>query len=514
MTYPITLPRHLAQLVRVLLHDTADVNAQKVALRGAVLASRDGPVMLTLDDRRLVANGTTLPLDIEGADDLATQMIGHGVCQLMISGNAAPADLLTIARTLAEAPIPGRTGQAMAAVLAQLESSTVRATLDPSVVPAEMQRAIAGRAAAPAAVPAAAVPAGQTGRAPRLSGTYLAFAAVQPRNDSIAETLAELRETTAVDAVTHLLEELAVLADTAADAGSYEVVADALAEIVARERDEPDAERKRAYTMALRRFGRPAMLRVVVKALPKRREQLDAYVAVLARMGEPGAEVLVSELTESESLNERRVYFDMLLKLRMAIPKIIGLLGDSRWYVVRNAADLLAEMPTPEAELPLAKLLKHGDDRVRRAAATALGKVGTASACAALRSALTDESPPVRMAAAAGLGSWKSRTSTQILTVALDDEGDGDVQLQIIATLGRVATPDAIARLAELAKPAAFLRKKPAAHRIAAVQALGETRAPAAITALQQLDDDKDPAVRAAVVQAMNAVRAAARPAS
>jgi HEAT repeat protein len=337
---------------------------------------------------------------------------------------------------------------------------------------------------------------------------------VQPRNDSIEATLVELRETSAVDAVTHLLEELAVLVDAAAEGGSNDVVADAIAEIVASERDEKDAERKRAFTMALRRFARPVMLRVIARALPKRRDRADAYAAALVRMGEPGAEAVIAELTESESMNERRVYFDTLLKLRAALPKIIALLGDSRWYVVRNAADLLAEMPTPEAELPLAKLLKHADERVRRAAAVALGKVGTASASSALRSALTDDSAQVRLAAAAGLGSWKSRTSTQLLTVAFDEEGDGDVQLQIISTLGRVGTPDAIERLTELAMPGAFFRKKATAHRIAAVQALGETRAPAAIKVLQQLDDDKDPAVRAAVVQAMNALRAAARSAS
>ena len=499
MTYPITLPGHLAQLVSVLLHESADVNAQKAALRGAVVASRDGPVMLTLDDRRLLSNGTPLPVHLAGADDLATQMIGHGVCQLMINGNASAADLLLVARTLAEAPMPGRTGHAFAAALARLEAPTIRATFDQSAAPPEPAKA--------QAAPPAAQKASETGRVPRLSGTYMAFAAVQPRNDSVEETLVELRDTTTVDAITLLLEELAVLVDDAAEEGANEVVADAIAEVVALERAESDVERKRAFTMALRRFGRPAMLRVIVKALPKRRDRIDAYAAVLMRMGEAGAEAVIAELTESDSLAERRAFFDTMLKLRMGIPKIITLLGDSRWYVARNAADLLAEMPTPEAELPLGKLLKHADDRVRRAAAVALGKIGTASAFSALRSALSDESAPVRLAAAAGLGSWKSRTSTQLLTVAFEDEGDDDVQLQIISTLGRVATPDAIERLVELAMPAAFFRKKATSHRVAAVQALAETRTPAAIKALQALDGDKDPAVRAAVVQAMTTVR-------
>jgi len=501
MNYPITLPRHFAQLLRVLLHESTNVAAQKAALRGAVVASRDGPVMLTLEDRALHANGSPLPQDVEGADDLATQMIGHGVTQLMVSGNAAPADLLTVARTLAEAPMPGRTGRAISAALAGLESPTVRATLEAGVASDAPGIEAAPRPAAPAPVT----------RPARLSGTYLAFAAVQPKEGSVAETLAELRDTTAIDAMTHLLEELAVLVDHAAAEGASDVVADTIAEIVAGEQAQPDAMRKRAYTMALRRFSRPVLLRIVASALPRRRDRVEAYTAILARMGEPGAEAVIEALTTSESLTDRRVFFDTLLKLRMAVPKIITLLGDSRWYVARNAADLLAEMPTPDAELPLARLLKHADERVRRAAAVALGKVGTASAFAALRSALGDAAAQVRLAAAAGLGSRKSRTSTTSLTVALDEEEDGDVQLQLISTLGRVGTPEAVERLVELALPAAFFRKKTTALRLAAVQALTEARTPPAIEALQKLREDKEPAVRAAAVQSLATLRSATR---
>jgi HEAT repeat protein len=500
MTYPITLPRHFAQLVRVLLHDGMNVDAQKAALRGAVLASRAGPVMLTLADRRLVANGTTLPLDIEGADDLATQMIGHGITQLMVSGEAAPADLLTVARTLAEAPLPGRTGQAIAATLARLESPTVRATLDASI------------ATEPDPSPPDTASAAPT-RPSRLSGSYLAFAAVQPRN-SIEQTLEELRATTDVGAITHLLEELGVLVEDAAAKGAGEVVAETIVEIVAGELLQSDATRRRAYAMGLKRFGRVPLMRTLAGSLPRRRDRMDAYAAVLVRMGQPGAEAVIEELVESESMNERRVYFDTLLRLPTALPRIITLLGDSRWYVARNAADLIAEMPTPDAELPLARLLKHDDERVRRAAAVALGKVGTASAFSALRSALGDESPQVRLAAAAGLGSWKRTTSAQSLTVALDDESDGDVQLQIIATLGRVATPDAVERLIELARPMGFFKKKSTALRVAAVHALAEARTPAAVAALQELRDDRDGAVRSAVVQSIAALRSATRTAS
>jgi HEAT repeat protein len=85
------------------------------------------------------------------------------------------------------------------------------------------------------------------------------------------------------------------------------------------------------------------------------------------------------------------------------------------------------------------------------------------------------------------------------LTKALDDEEDADVQLAIIGSLGRLATTDAVQRLIKLAEPGALFKKKPVAVRVAAVQALGEARTPAAQNALQHLVHDKDKEVSQAV---------------
>jgi HEAT repeat protein len=268
---------------------------------------------------------------------------------------------------------------------------------------------------------------------------------------------------------------------------------------VQREEALAEADLKRAYVMAMRRLTKPTLLRSVAQMLPRKRERHDDYMSVLVRTGEDGADALIEQLTSAQSLSDRRIYFDALVTLNAGVPALIHMLGDARWYVARNAADLLGEMAAEEALSPLSDLLKHDDDRVRRAAITALSKLHSPKAVEALRAALRDSSAQVRMQAAAGMGAQKGMRTAGTLAKALDAEEDMEVQLAIIGALGRLATPDAVQRLIKMAEPGALFKKKPVALRVASVQALGEARTPAAQNALQHLLDDKDKEVKQAV---------------
>jgi HEAT repeat protein len=101
----------------------------------------------------------------------------------------------------------------------------------------------------------------------------------------------------------------------------------------------------------------------------------DALHHVLQRLGPEGAEALIELLTASDVLTDRRAYLAALVKCRDAVPTLIHLLGDSRWYVVRNTADLLGEMRAVEAESALLEAVKHREERVRRSVATALARL-------------------------------------------------------------------------------------------------------------------------------------------
>jgi HEAT repeat protein len=520
MDYSVTFARHFSRLVWLLLNESGNIEEQKAALRATVTISKDGQVTLSTTEWRLTVNGDPLPEALTGVQDLTAQMIGHAVRELIIDKGAAPADLLGVARILAAEAVPGDGGVAVEKRVAALGAKTVRVVvagagvLTARAVGTPKTTASASAASAAAGTDAPASDVSTTGshrrhtppadpRGPGFmredSGSYLAFAAVPQPKGSAGDLLQQLDATKSVNVATRLLEDLVTIAENAAREGLHIIVADAFHGVVKREEALGETDLKRAYLMAMRRLTKPTLLRSVAQMLPRKRERHDDYMAVLVRTGEDGADALIEQLTSAQSLSDRRIFFDALVTLNAGVPALIHMLGDARWYVARNAADLLGEMAAEQALGPLAELLKHDDDRVRRAAITALSKLHSPKAVDALRTALRDSSAQVRMQAAAGMGTRKGMRTAATLTKALDDEEDADVQLAIIGSLGRLATTDAVQRLIKLAEPGALFKKKPVAVRVAAVQALGEARTPAAQNALQHLVHDKDKEVSQAV---------------
>ncbi len=542
MDHSTTFARHFARLVHLLLHEPKNIANQKAALRLLVAMAKEGEVTLAVRDWQVVANGSLLPPQLEGAEDLGAQLIGHAVTELVAEQNASAADLLGIARTLATEPIPGDGGRNVADKLAALGAKTVRVTLSgnaplPRVatismpthgsdVPGVVQKPATnggsrntGDVAIVAQAPAAPMPAAPTSAAPThrpsvemgvmrgITDSYLSqFAAPDTSRGSISTGFTQLDATTSVNDTTKLLDGVAGAAEAAFREGDSETLAVALAGIVKRETAAADPNLRRAYGMAVRRLAKKPMLAVVAPLLASQREMYEELLAIFARTADNGAEALIEQLNAAQSLAERRVYFDSLRKLNAGVQVLIHMLGDSRWYVVRNAADLLGEMSVNDAEPKLSELLQHEDDRVRKAAVSALSKMTGAGAVKGLAASLEDGAPGVRVRAAAALGASKTPAAANALIKHLEREEIAEVQHACLSSLGKIATGDAIRFLTKAAQPATGLfKKKATAFRVAAVRALGEARTPAAMGALQNLLHDKEKDVREAVFWAVRA---------
>jgi HEAT repeat protein len=184
--------------------------------------------------------------------------------------------------------------------------------------------------------------------------------------------------------------------------------------------------------------------------------------------------------------------------------QLVHMLEHSQWFVVRNVAELIGELGLDDAVPALGKCLAHEDERVRKAVGLALAKIGTRSAAEPLRRAFRYRSPEVRIQVALGIGGRKASALAMPLVVALDEEKDEAVGRELILALGRVATPDAVQALIKVAQPAGrFFGRKPAAVRVAAVEALRLAGTPAAVGTLEGLAEDRDKEVRAAVRTAL-----------
>ncbi|MDE3129443.1 MAG: HEAT repeat domain-containing protein, partial [Gemmatimonadota bacterium] len=272
--------------------------------------------------------------------------------------------------------------------------------------------------------------------------------------------------------------------------------------VVEREPGAPDEEHARAYVMALRRMAKPVMVRAVAALIPGDAGRRERIASLLDRLGPDGAEAVIDQYVQAATGADREVLFEVLRGLEATVPALVHMLGDARWFVARNAADLLGELHAAAAESALVGLMRHDDDRVRRSATNALMLLGTESARQAVRSAVRDAAPQVRMQAAFAMAANRDPQTATTLITAIDAEGDSDVQLAMLLALGRVGTPDAVQRLVRAADPERGLfKKKSTAFRVAAVQALAEVKSAAAQAALRALASDREKEVRDTVAR-------------
>lgn len=494
----------MARLLWLQLNEPQDIDQQKATLRALVVIAGSGAVRLEVVEGGVSANGEPVAAVFPGVTDLATRLAAHGARELTVDAAAKPGDLLGVVRILAADPQPGGSPgdrlRQLGITTVQLDSGPLGPPAAPAVAGFELvsEDVVTKAVAAPRARPSMELPAGD-GQSP--GGLFDQFAAARHRDDR-ATLIAELASAPAADALA-VLDRVARAAEQAQrDDDGPELVA-LLAAVIRRENVTP-REVRREFALMIRRVVSGHGLRAIAAMLPRRTAPREDIELVLARMGEEGAEAVIDQLTRAEDAGDRRAYFDLLITLGAGIPALTYMLGDSRWYVVRNAVDLLGEMGATAAEKPISALLQHPDERVRTSATTALLRFDTPTSRATVRGALHSGTPAVRQQAIVAMGIRKGPDTAVTLLQSLDREADPAVQQAIYAALGKVGTADAVLRLITAAEPAKGLfRRKPPELRAAAAAALGEARTPEALAALEALSDDRDREVREAAQRAL-----------
>lgn len=500
MDYSATFARHFARLVSLLMHEGENVDEQKVSLRALATVSRDGPVSIVARVVDLLANDSPVPGALTGVRAVAEQMAAHSILEVRIDTGTSAADLLGLARLIGAEAKRGDGGFWATRRLASLRTTQI-----------EFVTRESGSVGATAAASGLAVEAATDTRvaeSPRVARDETTAPARITAPDvsklTPEELFARLDAVTTAEVSTTVLDDVVTLAEHAVRAGKTPIVGELLCGVVSREAMQPEDDVKRAYALAMRRLSKAPYLRAVAMLITRKPERVQQYRDVLARAGEEGAMAVVEQIVQAQTGQDLKTLVDMLRQLNDAVAALKRMLGDSRWFVVRNAAELLGELATPSAEAALVGLLRHGDDRVRRAATKSLLRIGTPNALKGIHAAVKDSSPEVRMQATAAISTKKDGKTAGTLIKAIEEERDPDVQFAIIAALGRVATSDAVQKLAKLAEPESrFFRKRANHIRLAAVQALGEARTPAALTALRALLNDKDREVRDMVTRAL-----------
>lgn len=298
------------------------------------------------------------------------------------------------------------------------------------------------------------------------------------------------------------LNKMVTAGEEAARRGAWGEVLKAAVALIQHEDDQPEGDARRGFGLSLRRLVPRTVLEQLARLAVPAATRQDA-LTVLRRMGADSTEILLELLIAAEGAGERRAYFNALTHMTEGTQLLVHMLTHDEWFVLRNVAELCGEMRLEEAVLPLAKKMSHQDERVRRAVAGALARIGTPGTVEPLRQALQDPSAQVRRMAVAGVDSRRSRGLVPAMIRRLDEETVGDVQREIIAALGRVASPEALQALAKAAEPGGrLLKRKQTAYRLAAVQAL-HAAGPSAANLLKALLDDDDAEIQGAARKAL-----------
>jgi hypothetical protein len=484
MDNSLTLARYFARLVWLLVHEGRSVRDQKGALRAVVMVSKESSVRLRNKEGRLAVNGLVMPQALTGVQELAARLSVHAIEEIEIDQCAVPGELLALARLLAVETTTSSDTADFAKKVSELESTTVRVK----------------RASAADAAPA------------RTAEPEVKVVAADNAQARISKLLEKLTERLDPATVQPLLDELTQLAEQATREGRSTDVATIFAALLDRETTIVDPDVRRACLVAVRRLTKPVVLRPIAVLLISHPTSASRTERILQRVGQDGVDSVVDQYTSSRSVSERMVYRAVLLRLPLAREALVQMLTDPRWYVVRQAAEFLGELGGEQAERPLAELLRHEDERVRRAATRALSHIESSFTLDAVARALVDASASVRLEAVAGLAQRKSGRAGSMLAKAIDSEGEAEVQYAILGALGRVATPEAVQKLAKAAEAATglFTSRKNIGLRVAAVYALGEARTAGAMTVLQALAHDKDRDVRDAAAKTLLLVRGTA----
>ena len=491
-TPSLVMVRALASLVERLTTDTpaAGVSlaspgerrgAVRESLRALVSAARTGALHCHVDELGMHLNEhVILPAELRAEPPLyafARRLVNHSVGTLSIRQGAAPGELLTLGRLLADAPQPPSPEPA-----AYDESNTYSRRRTPTEVLRSWSVLVT-----PASTP-----------------LFSQNAVSHTVGGAMARLRAARTDITARQAVSELLD-LANDAEGRQDAAAVESIAVTLAHHA---RALGSGEGRLATEGGLRRLLRDGIATLLAARIPESSDR-DTLISILARTGEMGGKALVEQLMSSDDRAARRAYFDAIVTQDSGVSQLREALNDSRWFVVRNAAALLGEMGMTESDASLIPLLAHLDERIRIAAARALTRLRTVSGLSAVQLRLTDSNAEVRRLAAAAFaqgipGAIKPHSAA--LGAALATEPEEDVALEMLASLGKLGTADAVQRLIRLAMSGPERAPQAGWFRVAALEALVVARGHAAVPTLEVLAAGTDEEVAAAAQRLLGTV--------
>ena len=167
-----------------------------------------------------------------------------------------------------------------------------------------------------------------------------------------------------------------------------------------------------------------------------------------AAIGKSFAYPLIQRLCVVESLHTRKAIALALTRSGVgALPALISMLKDERWYVVRNMVTILAGIASPDSLKALQQTATHPETKVRKEVAKSLAKIAARAGENSLVSMLADTDKEVVRQVIFSLGALRSKSAINpLLDILLASDvflKDLEIKKLAVAALGRIGDKQA-----------------------------------------------------------------------
>jgi HEAT repeat protein len=230
------------------------------------------------------------------------------------------------------------------------------------------------------------------------------------------------------------------------------------------------------------------LLEQVTSREPKEQDQCHA---ILRLLGTKVAYVIIQRLCVADTLFTRKALATALVKIGTpALPALLTMLQDDRWYVVRNIVAILGEINDRTSLAELKKPAIHPDERVRKETIRSLVKIGGKDAETIIISLLHDKDPGIVQQAILSLGIMKSQMALPpLMDILLERDvflKNIELKLGALQAIGRIGDKRATPHLITMLNATNWLAMgKGDELKIAAASALGQIGDEAALGPLK-----------------------------
>ncbi|MDB4948704.1 MAG: hypothetical protein JWM27_1353 [Gemmatimonadetes bacterium] len=271
-----------------------------------------------------------------------------------------------------------------------------------------------------------------------------------------------------------------------------------LLEALIREAERPDRTRvfREAAVQSLRRAGTEATLHSFVEHVQRRQEDSERVARLFLFLGGEAAGLLEGLLFRTGDPELRSILFRRTAAQEGAGARLLArTMSDPAPGRTRAMLELAATSELgPETALRwIGEAATHADSTVRMDAARHAATVGGRGGLRVLVDLLSDADRLVKRDAIKALGTMGDAAAVPFLARVLNEASDEDVQLAIIAALGKIASPDALPTLlAIINKRHLFAGRKLQRVKAAAVGAIGRMPGASARDVLASIAAGKD----------------------